>query len=91
MSQRGQQHVNHGAYGSPFSGVGVEFFPLGVLPDHSGLVLHESGYLEENHHWQFVNVLSPFWRLYYDLRPGHKVILPDSETRLGPDVLVLLL
>jgi AraC family transcriptional regulator, arabinose operon regulatory protein len=81
---------NRGAYASPFSGVGVEFFPLGVPPDHSGFVLHEAGYLPRNDWWDFPNVLSPFWRLYYNFQRGHKVIFADREVELTPEHLVVI-
>lgn len=90
MSDPALRVRNRGAYSSPFSGVGVEFFPLGVLPDHSGFVLHEAGYLPRNDWWDFPNVLSPFWRLYYNYRKGHKVIFPDREIELTPEHLVLI-
>ena len=40
MSDSALRLRNRGAYSSPFSGVGVDFFPLGVPPDHSGFVFH---------------------------------------------------
>lgn len=81
---------NRGAYSSPYSGVGKEFFPLGVLPDHSGFVLHEAGYSPANAGWDFPRVLSPFWRLYYNARPGHRVVFAAGEVELTPDRLVLI-
>src|ERR1039457_5586293 len=90
MSDSALRVKSRGAYSSPFSGVGVEFFPLGVLPDHSGFVLHEAGFLPRNDWWDFPNVLSPFWRLYYNFRKGHKVIFADREIELTPDRLVLI-
>jgi AraC family transcriptional regulator, arabinose operon regulatory protein len=81
---------NHGAYSHPFSGVGVEFFPLGVPFGHSGFVLHEVGYLPRNVRWNYPNVLSPFWRLYHNFRKGHKVIFPGREVELTPEHLVLI-
>ncbi|MEI8234057.1 MAG: AraC family transcriptional regulator [Verrucomicrobiota bacterium] len=33
---------------------------------------------------------SPFWRLYYDLSPGHKVVFSDREVVLGPDRIVII-
>src|SRR5262245_35269759 len=90
MAAARSKRVNRGAYSSPFSGVGVEYLPLCVLPDRSGIVLHESGYLKRNSRWRFPNVLSPFWRLYHDLREGHKVIFPDAEYSLGPSCIVLI-
>lgn len=90
MSDSALVPQNRGAYSNPFSGVGVEFFPLGVAFDHSGFVLHEAGYLPLNDRWNFPNVLSPFWRLYYNFRPGHKVVFPHREIELTPEHLVLI-
>jgi hypothetical protein len=45
MSDSTQSRTNVGAYDQPFSGVGIEYYPLGVKPGRSGLTLHESGYL----------------------------------------------
>jgi AraC-like DNA-binding protein len=90
MSNSATPPINRGAYGSPFSGVGIEYFPLGIPFDHSGLVLHEAGFLPENEGWNFPNVLSPFWRLYYNFREGHEVIFYDRAVSLTPDYLVLI-
>lgn len=90
MSFSVPRRVNRGAYASPFSGVGCEFLPLGVLPDHSGIALHEAGYVARLQRWRFPNVLSPFWRLYYDFAPGHKVILGRREVPLGPGRIMLI-
>ncbi|HWY75930.1 MAG TPA: AraC family transcriptional regulator [Verrucomicrobiae bacterium] len=81
---------NHGCYTIPFSGVGMEFFPLGMLPDQSGVLLHETGYLARNDWWDFPNTLSPFWRLYFNTRPGHKVVFPNAEFDLTPERIVLV-
>jgi hypothetical protein len=48
MSYSALKKRNRGCYTQPFSGVGMEFFPLGVLPDQSGVVLHEAGFLAKN-------------------------------------------
>lgn len=53
-----------GAYEQPFSGVGLEFDPLGIEADRSGIILHEAGHHPENDNWNFPSVFSPFWRLY---------------------------
>jgi AraC-like DNA-binding protein len=91
-TERGQamQLRNRGAYSSPFSGTGLEFFPLGVLPDHSGLMLHEAGFLEQNDSWFFPRTQSPFWRLYYNSAPGHRVVFGGREVELTPEHLVLI-
>lgn len=85
-----RKRVNVGCYGNPFSGVGTEFFPLGILPDHSGLILHETGYNEKNDSWNFPNTLSPFWRLYYNARKGHKVVFKNATYPLTPEYMVLI-
>jgi AraC-like DNA-binding protein len=90
VSKSALQKRNRGAYDQPFSGVGVEFYPLGVPPDHSGIVLHESGFLAHNDWWHFPDVLSPFWRLYYNFDPGHSVVFDGREVPLTPRHLVLI-
>jgi hypothetical protein len=64
--------------------------PLGVLPDYSGVVLHESGYQRRNGPWNFPNMLSQFWRLIYDYQAGHQVVLPNKIVPLGPDRIVVV-
>ena len=90
MSKSALQKRNRGAYDQPFSGVGVEFYPLGVPTDHSGIVLHESGFLACNDWWNFPDTLSPFWRLYYNFDPGHSVIFGTREIPLTPRHIVLI-
>ncbi|MCX6936296.1 MAG: AraC family transcriptional regulator [Verrucomicrobia bacterium] len=80
---------NTGGYSNPFSGVGVEFFPLGLAADSSGVVLHEAGYLTQNSDWNFRNVFSPYWRLIYDEEAGHQIRYGGRTAMLGPDRLVL--
>jgi AraC-like DNA-binding protein len=90
VSKSTLQKRNRGAYDQPFSGVGVEFYPLGVPPDHSGAVLHETGYLAHNDWWNFPDVLSPFWRLYYNFDPGHSVVFGEREIPLTPRHILLI-
>ncbi|MCF7674985.1 MAG: AraC family transcriptional regulator [Akkermansiaceae bacterium] len=90
MSYSTRGHTNKGAYDQPFSGVGVEFDPLGAPPDRTGVTLHESGYLPDNTDWNFPSVLSPFWRLMHNRRPGHCVLFGDEMTELTRDRLVLI-
>src|ERR1017187_5276651 len=79
-----------GAYGSPFSGTGMEFLPLGTKPEEVELLVHEVGYLRRRPHWDYQNVFSPFWRLYYDLQPGHHVVFAHRRISLGPHRMVLI-
>ena len=53
-------------------------------------MLHETGYLARNDWWDFPRVLSPFWRLFYNASPGHKVIFGDHQVELTPAHLVLI-
>ncbi|MCX7887776.1 MAG: AraC family transcriptional regulator [Verrucomicrobiae bacterium] len=82
--------VNVGAYDRPFSGVGVEFDPLGVRPDRSGITLHESGYLPANTDWNFPSVFSPFWRLYHNEQRGHCVVFGERVVELAPSHIMLI-
>jgi AraC-like DNA-binding protein len=84
------RRVNRGAYANPFSGIGLEFFPLGTPPDQSGMVLHEVQFKRRLRDWHFPRTFSPFWRLYYNLEPGHKVVFPKCEVMLGPDRIILI-
>ncbi len=81
---------NIGAYEQPFSGVGMEFEPLGAAPADTGFVLHETGYWAKNAAWNFPKVYSPFWRIYYDYESGHQVRFGDKRTSLGPDRIVVI-
>ena len=90
MSKSVLRKKNRGAYTSPFSGVGTEFYPLGVNPDLSGIVLHETGFIQNNDWWIFPNVLSPFWRLMYNFKKGHKVIFKHGEYQVTPNHIMLI-
>lgn len=90
MSYSAGHYAKLGAYSNPFSGQGLSFHPLGVRPDCATVLLHEAGYLPARPHWNYSNVFSPFWRLYYDVQPGHSVVFAASKVELGPDKLVLI-
>jgi len=85
-----RDRVNVEAYDRPFSGVGIEFDPLGVKPGRTGITLHESGYLPTNRDWSFPSVFSPFWRLYYNGQRGHCVLFGERMVELTPRHLVLI-
>lgn len=82
--------TNVGAYNRPFSGVGIEYDPLGIRPGRTGITLHESGYLPDNADWNFPSVFSPFWRLYYNQRRGHCVLFGEQMFELTPRHLMLI-
>lgn len=79
-----------GAYTHPFSNQGVEFEPVCGQGAVSDLALHETGFILRRPHWNYQKIFSPFWRLYYDLEPGHRVIFPEKELALGPDRILLI-
>jgi AraC family transcriptional regulator, arabinose operon regulatory protein len=83
-------HVNLGAYDRPFSGVGIEFEPLGLKPGRTGITLHESGFLPANDRWNFPAVFSPFWRLFYNGSRGHCVLFGERIVELTPEHLMLI-
>jgi len=85
-----QDRINVGAYDRPFSGVGIEYDPLGVKPGRTGIMLHETGYLPANAPWNFPAVFSPFWRLYYNASRGHCVLFGDEMTELTPEHIMLI-
>ena len=89
-SEPSQPWSSLGAYASPFTGQGVDFEPLSLKPFALDVAIHESGFFPRRPHWNYQNVFSPFWRLYYDFESGHRVIFPDREVRLGPDRLILI-
>ncbi len=84
------ERVNRGAYEQPFSGVGVEFDPLGVNPDRQGVTLHETGFIEGNDRWNFPGVFSPFWRFHHNGSRGHCMLFGDRMVELVPGVVILI-
>lgn len=90
MSDSLKCRINVGAFGRPFSGVGIEFDPLGAQPGRTGITLHESGHLPANADWSFPCVFSPFWRLYYNEQRGHCVYFGDWIVELTPEHIVLI-
>jgi AraC-like DNA-binding protein len=68
----------------------MEFLPVGVLPDQSGVLLHEAGFAVNHHGPSSPNVPSPFWRLCYNTLPGHKLVFSDAEYELTADHVVLI-
>ena len=90
MSDPINARVNRGAYDRPFSGVGIEFDPLGIQPGRSGVSLHETGFLAENPQWNFPGVFSPFWRLYYNASRGHCAVFGERMVELLPGRIMLI-
>ncbi|HEX8311586.1 MAG TPA: AraC family ligand binding domain-containing protein, partial [Chthoniobacteraceae bacterium] len=50
----------------------------------------EVGYLPNGTDWHFANVLSPFWRIYYNNALGWNVRHAGRKYPLGPDHLLLI-
>ncbi len=82
--------INVGAYDRPFSGVGIEFDPLGIQPGRSGITLHETGFNPAQLDWNFPAVFSPFWRFYYNADRGHCVLYSDGAVELEPGHMMLI-
>ena len=82
--------INLGAYDNPYSGTGFEFAPRGLSPSAETPVLHEAGSRPNNANWNFPNVLSPFWRLYYNFERGHHIELEGKQYELSPDRILLI-
>jgi AraC family transcriptional regulator, arabinose operon regulatory protein len=90
VSNSRAHRINVGAYDRPFSGVGVEFDPLGIQPGRSGLTLHETGFNPAHVDWNFPAVFSPFWRFYYNADRGHCVLFADGAVELEPGQMMLI-
>lgn len=90
MSYSAPRRINVGAYDRPFSGVGIEYYPLNSCQIATSATLHECGYLPKNKDWNFPSVFSPFWRLYYNSRRGHCVVFGQDMIELTPDHIVLI-
>jgi AraC-like DNA-binding protein len=85
-----RQRINVGAYDRPYSGVGVEFDPLGIKPGRTGVTLHETGCLARNSNWNFPRIFSPFWWLYYNYQSGHSVLFDGRIVALTPRRIMLI-
>ncbi len=90
MSDPAQKRINKGANKHPFSGVGIEYYPLGSSIDKTDLLIHEVGFLPENSNWNFSGVFSPFWRLIYNSEPGHSIEFRNKSYDLVPDEIALV-
>lgn len=90
VSNSKKKQISVGAYSKPYSGVGVEFNPLGVNDATLNPSLHETGYLPNNSKWNFPAVLSPFWRIYYNLDGGHRIFVNDEPHELEPGLLFVI-
>ena len=91
MSDFIKKRLNPGTRVSPYySGLGVEFSPLGVIDETLNPTLHETGYLPKNSKWNFPSVLSPFWRIYYNLDGGHRIFINDEAHELVPGRLFII-
>ena len=90
VSNSVKERVNVGAYDQPYSGVGIEYLPLGAPPDSTGLTLHETGYLPDSQEWNFPGVFSPFWRLCYNSKRGHCMLFGERMVELTPEHIVVV-
>jgi AraC-like DNA-binding protein len=73
-----------------YSGLGMEFSPLGITDFAIHPVLHETGYLPNNSKWNFPSVLTPFWRIYYNLDGGHRIFINNETHELEPGRLFII-
>ena len=85
-----KNRVKIGAYSNPYTGVGVEFHPLGISDKTLVPTLHEAGYLARNSDWNFPSVLSPFWWVYCNFDIGHCLLLDDRPYELLPNHFYLI-
>jgi len=52
--------------------------------------IHECGSIDHGAEWNFRDVRSPFWRLYYNLKPGAWIESGGRRHALGPERFVLV-
>ena len=69
---------------------GNRFSPLALLPDQSGVVLHEVGYVRRNERWAYSSSSDSVWHLFFNARAGHKVVFGHTEHPLTPDHVMLI-
>lgn len=75
-------------YGDPRTPHGVALRnPVGPAGQ---FVVHEAGWLPHGLHWQFPQVLSPFWRLYHNPQPGWRIVHQGRSWPLAPNCLLLV-
>lgn len=78
------------------SGYGDPRTPHGVgladpaRPGGADFLLHEVGWLPEGLRWRFPQVLSPFWRLYHNPRPGWRIVHRGRAWPLSPEEILLI-
>lgn len=77
------------AYLQPESSLGIHLTSLAEwkVP---GVLIHECGFQKQMRNWNYPNVLSPFWRLYYNSRPGNYVRWKKRRIDLTPQRLLLI-
>ncbi len=71
----------------PFTAHGLKP-PSGEVGD--GFQIHECGSIDLDAEWNFRDVCSPFWRLYYNLRPGAWIESGGRRCALRPERFVLV-
>jgi AraC family transcriptional regulator of arabinose operon len=68
---------------------GVSLAPV-ARAGWSAFLIHESGYQAALDDWNHEGVDSPFWRLYYNPKPGCHIHFQGQDIALGPDRFVLI-
>lgn len=62
-----------------------------ALPTNTpGFLVHETGKMLLDRHWSHASVRSPFWRAYFNLKPGAGIFAGNQQVPLGPDRVVIL-
>lgn len=78
-----------GGYREPVTGAGLRLGGLdaeGVFSFH----LHEAGCMSFSTEWDYAQVRSPFWRLYWNDRPGAWISCSGRRLELGPGSFLLV-
>jgi AraC-like DNA-binding protein len=76
-------------YSNPLTGLGIHLHDEASL-GLPLLRLEECGFAPRGVPWNFDDVLSPFWRLYWNGRPGSHLRVGTRRYPLGPGAVVLV-
>lgn len=74
---------------NPHTGSGIH---LAGLQDHamSKVIVHEVGSKPQGLNWNFDDVLSPFWRFYYNSRRGSYIEFKKTKLPLSPGQILII-
>lgn len=79
--------IDQALWRNPFTPTGLR---LPAERDYGGFQIHESGSMTLQEDWQYQDVSSPFWRLFYEFSEGAWVQSAGEEYQLNRECVVIL-